>query len=372
MFLKSIKLTNFRNYSALDFSFETPITVLVGDNAQGKSNFLEAVYFLATAKSTRAERDEELIKSGEEVLRVEGEVENAELKMQKPELTNLEIAMQLQEGRLTKRVKVNGIARRVVDYSQNLAAIYFAPEDINLVRGSPSLRRDHIDSVLSQVDKEYKRTLGKYEDVLIRKNRVLKVVRDEDVPIDQLFFWLDQQINLGEIITRKRRDFFEFLNTAEKKFGEFEYQYIESPVTKERLNEYQSREIDSASSLIGPHRDDFRFQLGERVKAMPAGRQGEGESEGRDLAKYGSRGEQRTAVLDLKITEMDFMEDALGDRPILLLDDIFSELDHDHAEHVIKLAALQQTIITAVELDEHIKDKLGKAKIYRVKNGEIS
>jgi DNA replication and repair protein RecF len=348
MFLKTIKLTNFRNYSTLDFKFKTPITILYGNNAQGKTNFLESVYFLATAKSPRADRDEEVIKEGEEVLRVEGEVVGEETDF-------LEIAMQNTEGRLAKRVKVNGVPKRVADYSQYLAVIYFAPEDINLVRGAPSLRRDHLDAVLSQIDREYKRSLSKYEEVITKKNRVLKAIRENLASMDQLTFWLEQQVLYGSVIQQKRQAFFAQINKLEKPFGEFNYQHHPSELTIERLYEYQPREIESAASLIGPHRDDFTFKLEER-----------------DLAKYGSRGEQRTAVMFLKLSEISFIEQALGERPVLLLDDIFSELDDQHKKYVFEAAMMQQSIITTVEIDEHLKEYFEKeAKVIKVDSGRV-
>jgi DNA replication and repair protein RecF len=350
MFLKSLKLTNFRNYSTIDFDFKKKITVLRGDNAQGKTNFLEGVYYLATAHSVRADRDEELIKDGEEVLRVEGVVLTNQVN-QKEEV-GLEIVMQSSEGRFTKRVKVNGIARRVSDYAENLVTVLFRPEDINLVTGSPSLRREFIDQAISQVDKSYKRTVSTYENLLVRKNRVLKRIREGFARADELDYWIDQQVMLGALIQQKREEFFNFLNTVERKFGEYEFKYIESELNTDRLKDYRIREIESASSLIGPQRDDLLFLL-----------------EGKDLSKYGSRGEQRTAVLDLKIAEAEFVEEKLGDRPVLLLDDIFSELDIAHRKHVVELADIQQTIIATVDWDENLKDALKNAKIVTVKGG---
>lgn len=346
MFLQKLSLKNFRNYSNLDFKFDKKITVLVGDNAQGKTNFLESIYYLATTKSSRAEKEEELINDQTDFLNIAGELSND---------TKLEIAIQKVETRLLKKAKVNGVSRRVSDYSQNLAVIIFAPEDINLVTGSPSLRRNHLDQVLSQVDKDYKKSLSKYEEVITKKNKLLKIIRETNASVDLLTFWLEQQLLYGEIIAQKRADFFNFINSTERTFGQFQYQYLPSLLTHDRLLEYQPREIDSASSLIGPHRDDFNFFLAQK-----------------DLSKYGSRGEQRTAVLDLKLSEINFIEQTLQDRPILLLDDIFSELDLSHKEHVLNLSKLQQTIITSVEIESQLVKELGsEVKVYQVAKGKI-
>lgn len=348
MFLKNLNLIHFRNYPKLDFKFTTPITVLVGDNAQGKSNFLEAIYFLATSKSPKAEKEDELILKGQNHLRVSSVIDQTGGKL------SLEVVIVSNETSLTKKAKVNGISRRMVDYSENLSVVLFAPEDVNLVSGSPSLRRNYLDQVLSQTHRAYKRSLISYENVLVRKNKLLKRIRDGFAKVEELAFWYDQQILLGTLITEKRSQFFQIINSVEKKFGEYSFVYLANLVTLDRLKEYQSKEIAAASSLVGPHRDDFRFELNSR-----------------DLSKFGSRGEQRTGVLDLKISEVSYIEECLKDRPVLLLDDIFSELDQSHRGHVIELSRIQQTIIATVEWDEYLKSALKDAKIYTVKNGKI-
>lgn len=346
MYLKSLKLKNFRNYSELDFKFSKKITVLIGNNAQGKTNFLESVYFLATTKSPKAESDDELIRYGQDILRVEGENDNK---------VSLEISIQSTEGNLLKKVKVNRVPRRVFDYSSNLVVVLFAPENVNLVTGSPSLRRNFLDTTISQIDRNYKRALSNYEQLITRKNKVSKRIREGLSKRDELSYWLDQQLDLAQILIAKRVEFFKFINSIERKFGSFNYQYIQSEINKQKLNDYLDREIASASSLIGPHRDDFLFFLGDR-----------------DLAKFGSRGEQRTAVLDLKFAEVSFLERELSDRPILLLDDIFSELDNIHRTHVIDLSNSQQTIISTVEWDDHLEKSFEDAGLYLVVNGNIS
>lgn len=337
------------------------MTVLVGDNAQGKSNFLEAIYFLATAKSFKADREEELIKSGETTLYIEGTIEQtAPAKSDSPtsdssDSLTLQIAMQFIEPVLAKKIKVNGVPRRLMDYSGNLVVVQFLPEDINLVSGAPSLRRNYLDSMLGQIDRHYKKTLASYERVLVSKNKLLKRIREGFAKKDELIFWSDQQIMLGALISTKREEFFSFINqSVEKKLGNFKYQYMQSPVTAERLQDYQLREIDSATSLVGPHRDDFIFKLNDR-----------------ELSKFGSRGEQRTAVLDLKLSEVEYIEQIFKERPILLLDDIFSELDVEHRQHVIEVSKLQQTIIVTVDWDDYLKNELQGAKIVYVKNGQL-
>ncbi len=418
MFLKSLKLKNFRNYHVLDHSFSTPITILIGDNAQGKSNFLESIYFLAAAKSPKAERDEEIIRYGEDVVRVEGVVENSEqlgktqrISDSKIQInrnsglqsssesfrTNLEITMQSVDGlpagrqkKLKKRIQVNGIPRRISDYSENLAVVAFAPEDINMVTGPPSLRRDHINQVIAQIDRQYKKIWSSYENIIVRKNKLLKMIKEGTAKIGELDFWCSEQLRFAEEIVSKRQEFFEFISGAEKKFGDFKYEYQPSILTPERLMEYRQKEIDAAVSLIGPHRDDFAFLItdSEELGNTQSSKKSEDQinrnsgvsdhpshSESfrrKDLSKYGSRGEQRTAVLDLKIAEVSFMEQKMGSRPVLLLDDIFSELDLEHKKHVVELAKLQQTIITTVELDKYLQSQFKEAEVLEVKKGKIN
>lgn len=348
MFLKKLKLKNYRNYPALDFEFKNQITVLVGDNAQGKSNFLESIYFLASTKSERASKEDELINSGQDFLIIEGAI------LQGGSQTSLEVALQQLNGNLYKKSKVNGVSRRMVEYSENLAVVLFSPEDVNLVAGSPSLRRAHIDQLLSQTHRAYKKALTSYENIVTRKNKLLKRIRDGFAKRDELDYWADQQIMLGNLISSKRAEFFEFINLKEKKLGENSFEYIENQVSLERLKANREKEIESATSIVGPHRDDFIFKL-----------------KGKDLSKFGSRGEQRTAVLDLKIVEVDYIEAVLNDRPVLLLDDIFSELDFSHRQHVIDLSKLQQTVIATVDWDENLKEALKEGDIFFVEKGRI-
>ena len=350
MFIKSLTLQNFRNLISTKIDFEKNITVLIGDNAQGKTNFLESIYFLSTGKPIKSETDEEVIEFRESITQVEGEIrakENEELR--------ISTIIQKSEDSLRKRFLVNGIPRRLLDYSGNLVVVYFRPEDIDLVTGSPSLRREYIDSTIGQVDREYRKSLNSYQKIITQKNKLLKLIREGFAKTDELIFWNSQQLKLGISLQEKRHQFFSQINSFEKKFGDFKYQYLPNEISQKRLEELNGREIQAVVSLIGPHRDDFQFLLGEK-----------------DLAKYGSRGEQRTAVLDLKITEASYLENIIGERPILLLDDIFSELDVSHRQHVLDLAKLQQTIIATVEYDEYLKEALKGSQILTVKNGIIS
>lgn len=349
MFLKNLKLVNFRNFSKLDLDLEKT-SLLIGENAQGKSNFLEAIYFLATTKSPRAEKDVQLIKDGETSCFVEGEVEEG------GDITKLEIGMQIREqgNGLEKRVKVNGVPRRSVDYIGNLVVVHFSPEDINLVTGSPSLRRWHVDLCLAQIDKLYKNSLTKYHEAIVSRNRILKKIKEGLAKTDQLIFWSQQVLDFGIVVSEKRRHFFETINEL-KDDTQFKFNYQESVLTAERLQEYLGREIMAASTLIGPHRDDFSFYF-----------------KGKNMAHFGSRGEQRTAVLDLKLAELQFIKQYKNTSPLLLLDDVFSELDTAHREYIISAVSGQQTIISAVENEQIPASFMKNLQRINVKKGAIS
>lgn len=348
MFLKNLHLTRFRNFEKLDMELGQT-TLLVGNNAQGKSNFLESIYFLATTKSPRAEKDVQLIKEGDGACFVEGEVG-------KEEITKLEIGMQVKEhgNGLEKRVKVNGIPRRSVDYIGNLVVVHFCPEDINLVTGPPALRRWHIDLMLAQIDKLYKNSLTKYHEAVISRNRILKRIKEGLAKTDELTFWSKQILDFGVVVSEKRRHFFESINDL-KGEDQFKFDYLENVLTESRLQEYLGREIVACNTLIGPHRDDFTFHHGKK-----------------NLAHFGSRGEQRTAVLDLKLAELNFIKQFKNVLPILLLDDVFSELDTAHRQYVISAVFEQQTIISAVENEQIPQSFLKKVQVINVENGKFT
>lgn len=350
MFLKQLNLTNFRNYARLDLNFNNRPTILIGDNAAGKSNILEAIYLLATTKSLRAETEDELIKKGEDFAKIEGSVNNGS----ETELLVI-INQPSKETAFKKKVSVNGIARRTVDFIGNLTAVIFYPSDINMVTGPPSLRRWHLDLGLAQIDPGYKKALTSYEQFLTARNRVLKRIREGQGSLDELDYWTDGLVAQGKIVSEKRRIFFEFINSVEEPLGKFRFEYKQSLITAERLAETNAREVAAAVTLIGPHRDDFGVVQADR-----------------NIAHFGSRGEQRTATLAFKLAQLEYMSKVSGRRPLLLLDDVFSELDASHRAHVVAVVSKQQTIIATVELEHIPKEFLDSARILQVKDGRIT
>lgn len=366
MIIEFISLKNFRNYFGREFDFSSGITLVIGPNASGKTNLLEAICLLATGKSFRAEVEEELINYQAETANLKSKIFDGK------ETKELEIILtrgEIQGRRVAKKIyKINGVNRRMLDFVGNLRHVYFGPENLEIVTDSPSLRRDYLDSALEQVDHEYRRASLSYKKGLRQRNRLLEQIRDEGKPRSSLFFWDKLLLENGEIITRKREEFIEFcdksLGEKESKmiFGGLEITYEKSVISPARLAQYEREEVAAGMTLVGPHRDDFS------IFALPAKAGKGGRALGRDLSKFGSRGEQRLAVLLLKLAELEFMEEKTNERPVFLLDDVFSELDHYNRRRLMEIIPQQQTIITATDLHMVPADFLKKGKLIELDN----
>jgi len=267
----------------------------------------------------------------------------------------------------SKKYLVNGVSKRMIDFVGNLRSVLFWPEDLELITNSPSLRRKYLDLVLSQVDREYRRCLLSYEKGLRQRNRLLERIRDEGISRSQLLFWDQLLIKNGGMLTDKRQQFIEFINNFQfsifnfqsnplpcRQAGNFQFSiyYDKSVISQTRLEQYAREEVEAGTTLVGPHRDDFNIRIYSDESEL-----------GRDLSAYGSRGEQRLSVLWLKLGELEFISQKTGERPILLLDDIFSELDNKHRELVLQIIPKQQTIITTTDLHLIEKEYLKEVKI---------
>lgn len=342
MKIDRLTLQNFRNYKKRSFDFGTKTTVIIGDNSVGKSNILEAVYLLAVGRSFRAEKDEQMILYGQEFGRVSaicGEVD-LEVVLAKP-----------------KRFFINKVAKRMMDFVGQFNCVLFRPEDIDLVLGSPSLRREYWDRVLEPVDREYRRCNLSYQKGLRQRNKLLEKIREGEATRKQLLFWDNLLIKNGDIISQKRQEMLEFINQKLTERGqELQLTYDKSSISESRLKQYVQAEVDSGKTLVGPHRDDWQFIVQRPGKAA------------KDLSIYGSRGEQRMAVLGVKLGEFEFVWEKAGEKPLLLLDDIFSELDHENRQEVFSLINNQQTIMTTA--DKHLLPKRVKLdiKIINIEN----
>jgi DNA replication and repair protein RecF len=330
MILSDLTLTHFRSYIKRTFTFAPTTTLIIGPNTAGKTNILEAIMMLATGKSFRADTDREVITRGEESARAKGVI--GEMKL---------------EYVVTERIKkylVNGIPRRQIDFVGNFRAVLFWPEHLELVTDSPSLRRKYLDGVLVQVDREYRRNLMSYERGLRQRNRLLDLINEGKAHRHQLQFWDQLLIKAGGYITDARAAFIDFINHYSVFPIHYSLAYDKSVISESRLEQYSEEEVSAKATLVGPHRDDFLVTK----NAL-------------DLSKYGSRGEQRLAILWLKLAELAYVEKQTGERPLLLLDDIFSELDIEHRTLVLDLLGKQQTIVTSAE--EEVADLFNKRKI---------
>ena len=332
MILTSLLLQNFRSYPKKTFSFSPQTTLIIGPNTAGKTNILEAIMFLATGKSFRADQDREAIRWGSEISNIQCPISNRE--------DNIELELYITAGEVNgqraplKKYLVNGVPRRQIDFVGNLRAVLFWPEHLELVTDSPSLRRRYLDSVLVQVDREYRRNLMSYERGLRQRNRLLDLINEGKAGRQQLLFWNQLLIKSGGYITDKRGEYVDYVNQCRMPNAQFQIEYDKSVMSEARFEQYKEEEVAAKATLVGPHRDDFTIFKEEK-----------------ELSKYGSRGEQRLAVLWMKLSELSYIEQETGERPILLLDDIFSELDEAHRGMVVNLIGKQQTILTSADRD---------------------
>jgi DNA replication and repair protein RecF len=345
MILDRVTLTQFRSYPKSTFSFSPGVSLIVGMNTAGKTNILEAISMLATGRSFRADRDSEVIAWHSEFTRMTAHVEDTMLE--------LLITAGLVQGKKIspKKYIVNGIARRHIDFVGNLRIVLFWPEHLELVTDSPSLRRKYLDSVLVQVDREYRRNLLSYERALRQRNRLLDVINEGRASRSQLLFWNQLLIKAGGYLTDKRAEYIEYINGYTMPDVKYEITYDKSVISEARLDQYKEEEVAAKATLVGPHRDDIVFFKQQKTNNK--------QQESVDLSKYGSRGEQRLVILWLKLAELAYIQKQTNDRPVLLLDDIFSELDVEHRAFVFDLIRKQQTIVTTTEEDvvRHIQSK---------------
>lgn len=320
--ISTLQLQNFRNFTKNKFEFGEGITVINAPNAKGKTNILESIFMLSTGKSFKTRNESECIKYEENLARIKGD--------------DLEIVLTKNvENWPKKKLLVNGVSKRLIDFAGNLKTVLFLPEDLDLVTSTPTLRRRFLDMVLSQVDREYRRAIGSYEKGIRQRNRLLLRIREEGISRSHLLFWNQLLIKNGNYITSARQNLIDFINSL----GKCNLKYDSSIISESRLEQYKDEEVASTTTLVGPHRDDFIFFKNSR-----------------DLASFGSRGEQRMAILWLKLAETAFIESITNEKPTLLLDDIFSELDHEHRKIVLDSILDKQVIITSA--DPHNIEKL--------------
>lgn len=350
MGIRSITLSDFRNYESKTFDFSDGVTVIAGENARGKTNLLEAIYLLGVGESFRAKRTEEMVRFEQELGRVSGEVP-----LSKKDVINLEVMVNggTVMGKIVNKRKylVDGVSRRRKDILGYLPLVLFRPEDVDLISGAPDIRRKFLDRLMIQVDKMYEHSLSTYEQALRRRNRILDAVRDGTASRYSLAFWDGLLIKHGQVIQDKRRELTDYINSLFEKselFRKLKIVYDLSVISESRMAQYADAEVAVGYTLVGPHKDDLIIKEGTR-----------------DLSIYGSRGEQRMAVLALKMGEIYYLEEKGKKKATLLLDDIFSELDEEHKQEVLRVMSGRQVIVTTADEEDLLMFK--KAEIIKLK-----
>lgn len=357
MILKSIELANYRNYESLDISFDEGTNILYGDNAQGKTNILEAAYMSGTSKSHRGTRDRDMIRFDEEESHIKTIVKKKEKEYQ--------IDIHLKKNK-TKGIAINRIPiKKSSDLFGILNIVLFSPEDLNIIKNGPSERRRFIDFELCQLDKIYLSDLTNYNKVLNQRNKLLKDMYFNSSLKETLPVWDMQLIQYGRKIIERRRQFIKDLNEIvydiHKKISggkeELYIQYepnIEDIFFEDELIRAKEKDMRYGQTSVGPHRDDIKISVGNI-----------------DVRKFGSQGQQRSCALSLKLSEIKLVEKTIDDKPVLLLDDVLSELDKNRQNFLLQAINDTQTIITCTGLDDFVKKRFHLNKIYEVKNGTV-
>lgn len=336
MILKSISFYHFRNFSEEQFKINPHLTAIFGKNACGKTNILEGIYFLIKGQGFRETREEELIIFDKKDSYVEGILEDKKNK----DSNIFRISLIKNDLRLDKFYFLGKTKKGRQSYLKDiLPVVLFSPEQIEIINGTPSTRRDYFDKFLSGIDSEYKKRLINYQQALRKRNKILEKTFDIVDLKQELKFWNDYLINQGNYLIDKRREYIEYLNQNKKiDSKEFFIEYASNNINTERFNEYFDREIKIRKTLIGPQKDDFIIYLADDLSPR-----------GKNIYYYGSRSEQRLALFWLKINELKYLESFFKKKPILLLDDIFSELDHDNQRLIFNLIGNYQTVVTSTE-----------------------
>lgn len=357
MIVKSVNLENFRNYENLSIDFDSGTNILYGDNAQGKTNILEALYLCSTAKSHRGSRDKEII-------RFNCDEAHIKLVVSKKDVPH-RIDIHLKKSK-SKGIAIDGIPiKKASELFGIINVIFFSPEDLCIIKSGPSERRRFIDMELCQIDKFYVHNLVNYNKIINQRNRLLK---DLSVNFDKSLYetldiWDIQLADFGNKIIKRRENFIIQINDIIKEIhnnlsgGREKINLIYEPNTSadyilNRLSESREKDIKLKTTNVGPHRDDLGFYIGDM-----------------DIRKYGSQGQQRTAALSLKLSEIELVKNIIKDKPILLLDDVMSELDSNRQNQLLESIENIQTIVTCTGLDEFIEHRIDINRIYKIIGG---
>mgnify|MGYP002710181152 FL=1 len=357
MNIRSIELKNFRNYENLEISFDEGTNILFGDNAQGKTNILEAAYMSGTTKSHKGSRDREMIRFGEEEAHLKTVVVRGGREYQ--------IDMHLKKNR-AKGIAIDKIPiKKASELFGILNIVFFSPEDLNIIKNGPAERRRFLDSELCQLDRIYLADLTNYNKILAQRNKLLKDMIYRPSLSDTLPVWDMQLIETGKKIIRCRKQFVDELREIvsdihyrisggkEELFLKYEPN-IDDIFFEDELSRAKEKDKKLCQTSVGPHRDDLLFSIGDV-----------------DIRKYGSQGQQRTSALSLKLSEIELVRKSISDTPVLLLDDVLSELDSSRQNYLLNNISDTQTIITCTGLDEFVRNRFTVNRVFEVIAGHV-
>ncbi len=335
MILKSISFYHFRNFDKKQYKINPFLTVILGNNARGKTNLLEGIYFILKGEGFRESKEEQLIIFNGKNGYVDGKLEDRK----NQDITNLRIDLSIGDLGLVKTYFLEKTKKGRYSYLKNLIpVVLFSPEQIEIIDRTMSIRRDYFDKFLSSVDPEYKKKLANYNLALRRRNKILEIGFNSPNIDAELEYWNKLLISNGSYLILKRGDYISYLNsnkTIDSK--NFEIEYVENKISNERLKESLQKELLIKRTTVGPHRDEYNIFLINKL------------GEKKDIHLYGSRSEQRLGLFWLKINELTYLENYFKRKPILLLDDIFSELDHHNQKLIFNLIGDYQTVLTSTE-----------------------
>ena len=361
MYIKNLSLQNYRNYENADFHFSNGINILTGDNAQGKTNCAEAIFYLCTGYSPRAARDKQVIKYNSDFSLISGVAISS--------YGDVKIEIKFSDKK-NKEITVNGVPiKKIGELMGNLNSVFFNPEELKLIKESPEDRRRFMDISLSQMSKKYFYALQKYRKIIEQRNDLLKNP-DKEVIYETLPLWDAELVNYAEIIIKERLEFIKLLKPLASDAHNYitggnesleislDSGYLEDEESVREcllkaLSERVEKDIILGYTSVGPHRDDIKIKIS-----------------GEDVRVYGSQGQQRTSAISLKLAELEIFKSRFNEYPVLILDDAFSELDKSRRVRLINRVKNIQTIITCTELTDELKS-LENVKIFNIEKGKI-
>ncbi|MCI8710641.1 MAG: DNA replication/repair protein RecF [Dorea sp.] len=359
MKIKSLKIKNFRNYDLLNLDFDGSANIFYGDNAQGKTNILEALYITGTTKSHRGAKDRDLIQFEKDEAHIETVIEKRKICYQ--------IDMHLKKNS-PKGIAINKIPiRKAGELFGIVNFVFFSPEDLNIIKNGPAERRRFIDLELSQLDKIYFNNLSNYNRIVNQRNHLLKEIGIENKKnlMETLEIWDLQLIEYGNRLIERRKQFIQDMNeivssvhrklTGNKENIKIIYEPCNGNIPLEQtIKKNRERDLRMKSTSSGPHRDDICI-MHDRM----------------DIRKFGSQGQQRTAALSLKLAEIELVKNTIGDTPVLLLDDVLSELDKHRQNYLLDSISDIQTLITCTGVEDFVNHRFSINKIFHVQDGQV-